>query len=273
MTYRDFAFAIKLTDTMNWDLTEKDLKLMMTLEPEGCFVTSSGAEKVGIITTIHFDRIGWIGNVIVNRRYRSKGIGSLLVKHAVDYLVNKSVTTIGLYSYVDTVPFYEKMGFKKNSNFIRLVGQGSARHLGLNAPERLVESDLQDVINLDKLCVRGSRERLLTRMFTDSRDLCYATRKNKRLVCFIMADWYKKEIGPWVCHPSYDGEAINLLKAVLNKLAGLEVRIGVPERKRKILNALKDMNFTEEFKVVRMYYGESLEDTSCLLAMESLERG
>lgn len=273
MTKRDFAFAIKLTDTMNWDLTEKDFELMMTLEPEGCFVALDGAEKAGIITTMHFDRIGWIGNLIVNRRHRSKGIGSLLMKHGNDYLANKSVTTVGLYSYVDTVPFYEKMGFRKNCNFVRLVCLGSTRHFGDKAPESMIESDLPDVINLDKLCIPGSRERLLRRIFTDSRDLCYVARRNKQLMCFIMADWYKKEIGPWVGHPGHYREAINLLKAVLNKLVGSEVRIGVPANERKILDALRDMNFRDEFKVVRMYHGESLEDTGYLLAMESLERG
>ncbi len=273
MTPKDFAFAASLTDVMNWDLTEKDLGYMMDLEPEGCFVALDGAERAGVVTTVRFDNIGWIGAVMVDLEHRSKGVGSLLMKHAMDYLTSRSVKTIGLYSYVDTAPFYERFGFKRDSSFIRLVGQGATGSIRVKALKRMRESDLQDVVNLDGLCVGGSRERLLRRILMDSRELCYVARKNKQLVSFIMADWYRREIGPWVCHPGFDAEAVNLLRVVLSRLAGLEVHIGVPEKRREILDALRDMNFREELRVVRMYYGESLGDKGCLLAMESLERG
>jgi len=273
MIPNDFAFAVRLTDTMNWDLTEEDFKFMMKLEPEGCFVTLDDAERVGIITTIRFDSLGWIGNLIVDHNHRLKGVGCLLMKHAMDYLMSKSATTIGLHSYIDTVSFYERLGFRVNSSFIRLVGQGIAGNPRVKAPRKMTKNDLADVINLDKLCIGGSRERLLRRIFADSGNLCYVARNNKQLVGFIMADWYSREIGPWVCHPSFNCEAMNLLKVVLNKLAGLEVRIGVPEKRREILAALRDMNFRDEFKVMRMYYGGILGNKGCLLAMESLERG
>jgi GNAT superfamily N-acetyltransferase len=273
MTSNDFDFAIRVTDTMDWDLTEKDFQFMMALEPKGCFIALDDSEKIGIITTISFDKVGWIGNVIVNHKYRSKGIGSLLMKHAMNYLIGKSVTTIGLYSYPETVSFYERLGFKKNSNFFRLVGHCSTGHPYSKTPKRMFESDLLEVINLDKLCFHGFREKLLRHIFMNSRDLCYVSRGNEQLVGFIMADFYRREIGPWACQVDYNEETINLLQAVLNKLAGMEVHIGVPEKKQEILDKLQEMEFKKKFKVVRMYYGESLEDSDCLIAMESLERG
>src|SRR3989337_836308 len=116
----DFAFAIKLTDTMDWGLTEEDFGLMMDLEPEGSFVAQDDGERVGIVTTIRFGHTGWIGNLILDQNHRSKGTGSQLLKHAMKYLKEKSVTTIGLYAYENLVSFYEKLGFKASSRFIRL---------------------------------------------------------------------------------------------------------------------------------------------------------
>ena len=271
MTPNDVAFAIKLTDTMNWNYIKDDFKRMMDLEPEGCFIALDGTQRVGITTTIKFDNLGWIGNVIVDRDHRLRGIGSGLVKHAMEYLRSRSATTMGLYSYLDTIPFYEKLGFKKSAKFIRLVGLGVTGYLGAKAPRRMMEKDLQDVIALDRLCVGVSRERLLRRIFADSGDLCHVVYENTRLVGFIMA--LGTEIGPLVCRHGFEEEAINLLRAVLNRLVGLEVHIGVPVKRREIIDALRDLNFKDHFQVMRMYYGDHLEDKGCILAMESLERG
>lgn len=273
MTTADVTFAVRLTDTMNWDLTRRDFRFMMTLEPDGCFVALQRDTKVGVTTTAHFGRVGWIGNVIVDPRYRSKGIGVKLVKHATDYLTKKSATSIGLYAYTDTVAFYEKLDFKANSSFVRLVGQGVSMDFDRKRVRRMTNNDLEHTISLDTSCIGWNRERLLRIIFKDSNDLCYVARDQDRLLGFTMADWYRQEIGPCVSCPESAEVAVHLLKAVLSKLNKREVRIGVSENRAEIIKALKEMNFIEEFKVVRMYSGGLLEDTGCLLSMESLERG
>lgn len=273
MSTADVAFAVKLTDTMNWDLTRRDFRFMMTLEPNGCFVALQGDTKVGITTTAHFGTAGWIGNVIVDHRYRSKRIGVKLVKRAMDYLGEESATTIGLYAYMDTVAFYEKLGFKANSGFVRLVGQGASMDFGQKRVKRMTRNDLEHAISFDRSCMGWNRERLLRIIFKDSNELCYVARDQGRLLGFIMADWYRQEIGPCVSRPESAEAAVHLLKAVLSKLNKREVRVGVSENRAEIIKALKEMNFKEEFKVVRMHSGELLKDTGCLLAMESLERG
>ena len=273
MTPSDFAFAIRLTDIMHWDLTERDFKFVMELDLEGCLVALDGNKRVGITTTAHFDKIGWIGNVIVDARYRSKGIGAQLVKEAIEYLSEKSATTIALYAYLDTVKFYEKIGFKADSDFIRFTGQGTGIHVDTNATRRMTRRDLEDAIDFDSSCLGWNRGRLLRQIFTDSKDLCFVARKENKQLGFIMADWYRQEIGPLMCHADFDDEAISLLKAVLGKLEGVEVRIGVSEARQGIVDALVDLGFKEEFKVTLMHLGDKLPDAQCLVAMESLERG
>ena len=273
ITTADIAFAVKLTDTMNWDLTRRDFRFMMTLEPDGCFVALQGDTRMGMVTTAHFGRVGWIGNVIVDPHYRSQGIGAKLVKHAMNYLTKESATTIGLYAYTDTVAFYEKLGFKADSSFVHLVGQGISMDFDRKRVKRMTKNDLEHVIRLDKLCMGWNRERLLKIIFKDSNELCYVARDQDGLLGFIMADWYRQEIGPCVSRPENVEVAVYLLKAVLNKLNKREVRVGASENRMGIVKALKEMKFKEEFRVVRMYWGELLEDTNCLFAMESLERG
>ena len=273
MARSDFPFAIRLTDTMHWDLTEKDFTFMMALEPQGCFVALDDAKRVGITTTVHFDKIGWIGNVIVDPRYRSKGIGVRLVKEAAKYLSEKSAATIALYAYQNTVKFYEKIGFKTDYDLIRLVGQGQKNQENQHNIMAMTQRNLKEAINLDRLCINWNRERLLKRMFAESNDLCYTAQKDGKLVGFVMADWYRQEIGPLICPTDRDEESISLLKTVLGKLANVEVGIGVSEKRRKIADALVQMNFREEFKVTLMHLGDEPLNVGCLVAMESLERG
>jgi len=272
MRRSDFSFAIRLTDTMNWDLTEKDFAFMMELEPEGCFVALADAKKVGITTTALFGKVGCIGNVIVDTQYRSKGIGVKLVKEAARYLSDKYASTIALYAYQNTVEFYRKMGFKADYNLIRFMGQGQKNQETYGKVGAMTRQDLEETIALDRTCMNWNRERLLRRKFAESRDLCYVARENSRLVGFAMADRYRQEIGPLICRVDQDEEAINLLKTVLSKLVNVEVGIGVSEKRRRIADALLQMNFKEEFRVTLMHLGKALPKTRCMVAMESLER-
>ena len=272
MRRSDFAFAIRLTDTMNWDLTEKDFTFLIELEPEGCFVAIADAKRVGITTTAHFGKIGCIGNVIVDAQYRSKGIGVRLVKEATRYLSDKYASTITLYAYQNTVEFYEKMGFKADYNLIRFTGEGQRSQEKYDNVRAMTQRDLEEAINIDYECMSWNRERLLRRKFAESGDLCHAAQQNGKLVGFIMADRYRQEIGPLICRPNRDGEAISLLKTVLDKLVDVEIGIGISEKKPRIADALVQMSFKEEFRVTLMHLGEALPNTHCMVAMESLER-
>jgi ribosomal protein S18 acetylase RimI-like enzyme len=272
MRRSDFSFAIKLTDTMNWDLTEKDFTFMMELEPQGCFVALADAKRVGITTTAHFGKVGCIGNVIVDMRYRSKGIGVKLVKEAIRYLSEKFAKTIALYAYQDTVEFYKKIGFKTDYHLIRFVGQGQKSQETYDNVRAMAQQDLKEATNMDRACMNWNRERLLRRKFAASKDLCNVAQGHGKLVGFVMADRYRQEVGPLICRADQDEQAISLLKAVLGKLVNIEVGIGVSEKRRTIADALAQMNFKEEFQVTLMHLGEMLPKTRCMVAMESLER-
>jgi len=257
---------------MNWDLTEKDFTFMMELEPEGCFVAIADAKRVGITTTAHYGKVGCIGNVIVDAQFRSKGIGVKLVKEATRYLSDKCASTITLYAYQNTVEFYEKMGFKVDYHLIRFTGEGQKRQETYDNVRAMTQRDLEEAIKMDQACMNWNRERLLRRKFVESSDLCYVAQENSELTGFIMADRYRQEIGPLICHADRDEEAISLLKTVLSKLVDVEVGIGVSEKRPGIANRLVQMHFKEQFRVTLMHLGKALPETRCMAAMESLER-
>lgn len=269
----DLKFTVNLTDTMKWDLVEEDFEFMMKLESNGCFITFDDAKRIGIATTISFDNLGWLGNVIVSENYRGRGIGSLLVRHALEYLVNKHVETVGLYAYIPKVPFYKKLGFEYNSEFIHLKGTAVSLPIK-DCTREAVEDDLGKIIDLDRLCFGASRRKLLKPIFLDTENLCQIAIDDSKVLGFIIAKRYAgvAEVGPLVCQEECNDIAVELLKNILNQLKGYKVSMCIPKKETIILKKLVKWGLNESFPLARMFYGEYLEKNYIYMA-ESLERG
>lgn len=268
----DFPFAIRLTDTMDWNLVEEDFEFMTELEPDGCFVLLDDSERIGIATTISYDQIGWLGNVIVSERHRGKGAGTVLVKHSIDYLTNTGVETVGLYSYLERVPFYRRLGFKAYSEFIILNGTGFSTPVTVHPG--ISDEDVPEVINVDGLCFGTQRKKLLKPLLLDSSNLSYKSVEKGEMLGFIVTKIYgdTADIGPLVCKQGRSDAALDLIKCALNKLQNVKVSICIPEQESEIYNMLINSGFVENFRVVRMLYGDNI-DQDCIYAAESLERG
>ena len=275
MSAEDFEFAVRLTDTMNWELGEADFEFAMELDPDGCLVLLCKSEKVGVATAISYGKVGWLGNVIVSEKHRGKGGGSLLVRHATDYLTNKGVETIGLYAYLDRTPFYAEHGFQSEAKFKVLKGRGFSASDGVCAMEA-GEDDMPQIVDLDRLYFGGSRTRLLEPVLLDPSSTCYVCKDDDQILGFAVAKKYGEtsEIGPLVCERGCYDIAINLLKAGLRKAGNCEVSLCVPEKEPKILDLLMRHGFREHLRLARMIRGTPVtNDHDYVYVAESLERG
>ncbi|MEM2147905.1 MAG: GNAT family N-acetyltransferase [Candidatus Bathyarchaeia archaeon] len=275
MSVEDIEFAVQITDTMNWNLTEQDFKFMLDLEPEGCFVLIHDSERIGAATAISFDEVGWIGNVIVDEKHRGKGAGSTLLKHAMHFLIKKGARTIGLYAYSATVNFYTQLGFKRNSEFTVLNGKVKALPIKETSYiQKTDSSHLQKIIDFDRFYFGASRGKLLKKISSQKGNLCYCYVDNGEILGYAMAKvygWYA-EIGPLVCRREKSLVAPLLLHTVLNKLDGCEVSVCLPKKEKKLVDMLLNAGLIEGFDVVRMSY-EPLAFKDCVYIAESLERG
>jgi len=269
----DFPFAVQLANTMNWNMTIEDFEFMMKLEPRGCFVLFHGSERLGICTSVSFGRVGWFGNLVVKGGYRREGAGSLLVKHAIDYLKNKGVETIGLYAYPHLIRFYESFGFEPDIDF--LVLQGKA---GLLPTEGIVrkakKQDVPEVIDFDSQCFGANRKKLLKPILFDTGNLCYIATENDGIAGYVAAKVYgtMAEVGPLICHANHVEAAVMLLKTILSRLNGLLVSMCIPKNETALLNMLSKAGFREDFGVARMFLGLAVAK-NCIYIAESLERG
>ncbi|MEM3550654.1 MAG: GNAT family N-acetyltransferase [Candidatus Bathyarchaeia archaeon] len=277
MNPEDFEFAVKITDTMNWNLTEEDFKFMTSLEPDGCFILLYGSERVGLATTIFFEGsspLGWIGNLIVDEDHRKMGGGAFLVNHALNYLKNRGAKAIGLYSYREQVGFYTKLGFKREEEFTVLFGKVQSNPFG-KMPIKNGKGDMGRIMNLDAYHFGASRERLLKKIAASKQNPLYCVFDRGGVLGYVMAKVYScgyAEVGPLLCLEGLKNVASSLLGAVLEGLENFEVSICVLKREEEIFNQLMEAGLRESFDVVRMFYGQSALK-KCIYSPESLERG
>jgi GNAT superfamily N-acetyltransferase len=273
MSAEDFEFAIEITDPMDWGLTRADFEFMLKLEPEGCFVLHDDLERVGIATTVSFGQVGWFGNLIVRENERKKGEGSLLVTHALKYLQAKKVKSVGLYAYPEAIPFYTKLGFKYDSDFTVLKGQGVSSSIDARVTEAQ-RQNLEQIIEFDQNCFGATRRKVVEPIIADPGNFCYTVFEDNRLVGFIATAIYGEtaELGPMVCRQGRSDVAISLINASLDRLKGYEVSLCMGKKEVSVIDTLIEHGFTESFRVSRMFFGKPIIK-DCIYAAESLERG
>ncbi len=273
MCVADFPFATKLANTMNWNMALEDFEFMTMLEPDGCFVVFQGSERLGIATSISFGDVGWFGNLIVKEKRRSKGAGSLLVSHAINYLQDKGVKTIGLYAYPNLVHFYGDLGFTQDEDFSVFHAEDLASLRDATLP-KVKAPQIRKIEEFDSLCFGGNRKKLLEPIILEKNNLSYYKSEGPEIIGYVVSTVYETMawLGPLICKSSDVDVAISLIKTVLAKLTGLSVYAVLPKRETALSNVLLGAGFKEEFSTVRMFLGKSVAK-NCIYLAESLERG
>lgn len=273
MKSQDFPFAVQLSNTMNWNMAVEDFELAVKLEPEGCFILRQGSERLGIVTTVSFGKVGWFGNLIVKEEYRRKGAGCFLLKHAIDYLSSKSVETVGLYAYTHLIEFYKRFGFKVDEDFFVLQGEPFSR-VTSEVPRKMQAGDVPALIDFDSHCFGARRTKLLEHIFREKGSLCYVSAEDNAIKGYVAAKVFGKlaEVGPLVCQRNNADDVLLLLETVLSKLRGLNVFMCVPAKETPLLDRLSKAGLRREFQVTRMFLGPAIA-ANCLYIAESLERG
>ena len=257
MSSDDLEFALHLVEVEGWGDSRDELARLLTYEPEGCFIAEEGEEPVGMVTSTSYGKLGWIGCLIVESEKRGRGIGTELMRQAIEYLEQKGVETIRLDAVQKAVSLYRRLGFTEECRSLRLRGAGSRR----DAPDvvPMEPSHLEDVFELDAYCFGADRSRVLRQVFQDFPELCFVSYAEGKLAGFIMARRLARgaQIGPWVCRPdrlSRD-KAEPLLRAALNALGDQLVNVGVLEDNRASQEILRDYGFREGPWSLRMRLG------------------
>lgn len=259
----DIDFAYKLDVIEQWNHTRNDIKRMLSFEPSGCFIAEMSGKPVGHVFSISYGRLGWIGFLIVKAEYRRRGIGTLLMKRAMDYLLSRRANTIKLEAVPIIANLYRKLGFVDEFDSLRFISAGGKiTCMSSHGVKLLKKRETIQLAEFDAEYFGANRIRVLNGLYQDNPQLCFVSRNGSKIVGYAMC--YEAEsghrIGPWVCNPENPQVARELLIKCMEKIGCYEkLYVGVPAMNEAAVKILQDFDFKQYSKSIRMYLGEKLE--------------
>ena len=109
----DVPAWMRLKDAAGWNQTPQDLRMLLELEPEGCFGIDEGGVLVSTATAIRYQsELAWIGMVLTLPDSRGRGLATKLFEHSLRWLEQKGVSWIKLDATDMGTPLYRKFGFE-----------------------------------------------------------------------------------------------------------------------------------------------------------------
>ena len=274
LTAADVPWAIALTDTESWGYTAADFARLLHLEPEGVFLAEADGARVGITATTTYGPLAYIGAVIVDSRWRGRQIGDALMRACLDFLDRRGVESARLNAYLNVIPFYERLGFRKEFENHRYAGRSEGR---VSPGVRLARTDdLAGMTKLDRAYFGADRTKLLNRLLEEfpATALVVDDMGNVAAYAFGNTGGDSCEIGPFVCPPTRGQDADALLHAMF-AAANSPCAFSVPAVNAKGIEFARQAGFRETFRTMRMVRGSAANggDPRGVFGLAGLEKG
>jgi len=270
MTEADTEFATALATAEEWGYLREDFRRLMHFEPEGCFVAWRNEKRVGMASTTSYGDYAFLGSLIVTPEERGRGIGEGLLRHAVNYLVQREVRTIELDGVFGAASLYRRLGFRDKYLSLRLKGRAES-HGQEALPYASEMSD--EVVCFDRRKTGLSRERVVRELLAEFADSVYVSGSEALTGYAIVRP---REGGYFAMGPlvAEDTDAADLLLgSIMANYRGEILAIGVPEVNRVAVRLLLRKGFNYFEPSLRMYFGERRDYETNVYGIVAAEKG
>lgn len=240
MQPEDLDLILGMAQMEGWITDIAELKLHLSLNQEGCFAGIEDGKVVGGVMTFSYQSSGWIGNLIVDCKYRSKGFGRTLLQKAVDHI--SQFPTRFLCAAPMAVQLYSDYSFKSvtkidrwKCNGKKVVWKNEKMHMGR-------------ILDMDMGIWHDDRSGMLI-PFLQNR---YCISNKTGCIGFgqMGETWI---IGPWYGIDA--GSASGLLAGHLAENGGGHIFVDVPSINKKAGDMLKAAGFKIAGTTILMYSG------------------
>ncbi len=185
--HEDLDAFLALAGTEGWICDRWEFDFLLRVFPEGCLAARRGSVSVGFVTSIRYGTSGWIGNLIVPEELRGQGIGTALMKKALEVLADAGAETVWLTASQAGKPIYESLGFAALDVVHRWVGEG--RGGGSSARDAIPRSE---ILEMDRAGWGDRRDAIIDAV--TERGRLFANRGG-----FLFSQSYADgvQLGPW----------------------------------------------------------------------------
>jgi GNAT superfamily N-acetyltransferase len=264
MTDGDVPLGMRLKEQAGWNQTEADWRRCLELQPDGCFVAERDGVAVGTVTTCVFGPVSWVAMVLVDVAERGRGIGRILLDHALAFLDGRVITSVRLDATPLGRPLYEQRGFVEEYALTRYEGVVPAAATGSRLPEKMTigavgPEHLECVLQLDRQTTDTDRRALLRRLFAEAPDEWRVALRGEEVVGYAAARAGSRawQIGP--CLATAEAGP-SLLADAWRRHAGQRVFVDLPSEHRAAVAAVESVGLRPQRPLYRMCRGPRLHE-------------
>ncbi len=273
MSEADIPDGIRLKDQAGWNQVAADWHRFLALSEGGCFVCVHAGEVIGSVTTCRFGPIGWVAMLLVAQPHRGNGIGTSLLRRALQRLEEVGVRSVRLDATPAGRPLYKAMGFRVDFAVLRFAGVASGARLdaGIRSGQ---PGDRPEAAALDCSVTGTDRQNLIDRLVDDNPGRFLLARSSGGSVRGY-AMWRPgssaDQVGPCIA----DRETgVALLDSVSAMLEGDPIVIDIPTDNVAAVAWAADRGLKISRPLWRMTRGESVaEDLERIWASSGPEMG
>ena len=229
-----------------WISDPWEFEFLLKSFPEGCWVVLHEDTVAGFITAAKHDKSGWIGNLLVRKEVRGRGLGRALFERALDSLEQAGAGTVWLTASSDGEPLYRKLGFTAVDRIIRWRGKPGTL---ATIPSRSREYSLRSIEETDRMGWGDRRGKLLSAMAERGMVVQYADG-----FCMLQPAEESVQLGPWGCRRTEIAESL-LAQALAAVSPSTEVVLDAPESNHHAATLLAAHGFVSCSASTLMYRG------------------
>ena len=258
MRLDDIDAGLRLCRLSGWDQVARDWERFLAVEPPAAGVAIRSGTVIGTVATIQYGaRFAWIGMVLVDPAAQGQGLGTSLVKYALEAL--RDVAAVRLDATPAGHPLYLKHGFADECH-LRRMECGAVSLDDYSHPEmRLMTSrDLPDVIAMDHGAFGAPRAQLLEWMYAGAPEYAVVARRNGTLAGYVFGRHGHQfgHLGPIVAVDASVAQGMTTL--CLSRHRGRAFIVDAMSHSGEWTAFLEQAGFREQRPFIRMHRGGQL---------------
>ncbi|UCG30474.1 MAG: GNAT family N-acetyltransferase [candidate division WOR-3 bacterium] len=273
MNDSDIGFAKSLTDIEEWGHVEEDFERLYSLDPAGCYVAWLGDEKAGIVTSVTYGNHSFLGNLIVRKGMRGRGIGIDLMEKIIGHLDRKGVKTIELDGVLRAVQTYRILGFRDKYLSLRFARPPQDNPDGAQKPKAGYTGNIEEVLRFDREKTGMERGLFLRHLLEKHPHTTYTLHRQRITAYAVIRERATGglHIGPMVAEN--ESAANDLTISICAQHGRNELTIGVPGINAAASQMLVRHGFLHCPPSLRMYRGQRIDYESNVYAIVSADVG
>jgi predicted N-acetyltransferase YhbS len=272
MTAADIPAAMRLCGQAGWNQTAADWQRFRHFEPEGCFVAERDGSVVGTTTTTIFGKVAWLAMVLVEESLRGHGIGTALVRRALEFLDRQSVATVRLDATALGRPLYQRLGFALQFELARYAGIIKEAASGA-AVAPVVREHLGLLALLDEAVTHTDRRRLLQRLFEEHPTRARSIWNGGQPEGYLLSrpGTHAEQLGPCIASPA---AGPLLFTDACRRYRRQKVFVDIPVANESAARLAKSHGLSIQRSLTRMCRGmDRIENLQWLWASSGPEKG